>query len=111
MFKRFGLCVVLAAAFSFSAPVFARAMSQSLELTQPAMIGSTTLAPGSYKVTADLNSDRVQVEQQGKLIATVEGKTVTLHRKSPYAAIVMDGNRISEIQFSGKIQAIQIPKS
>lgn len=111
MLNRFSQCLAILAVLALSAPVFARSMSQPLELNQPATIGSTTLQPGHYQLKADPNSAQVRVERDGKLIATVEGRTVTLNKKSDYGAIVMDGRRIHEIQFAGKVEAIEIPSS
>ncbi|MGC1291814.1 MAG: hypothetical protein WA855_11085 [Candidatus Acidiferrales bacterium] len=109
MLNRFSQCLAILAVLALSAPVFARSMSEPLDLNQPATIGSTTLQPGHYEFKADLNSNQVQVERNGRLVATIEGKEVTLNKKAPYGAVVMDGRRIHEIQFGGKIEAIEIP--
>lgn len=53
----------------------------------------------------------VRIERDGKLVATVQGKTVDLKSKAPYGALVFDGRRIEQIQFQGKMQAIEIPNS
>lgn len=115
MFNRLSQCLAILAVLAFAAPVFAHSKteSQPIVLTQPATIGSTTLQPGQYKITANLQSDQVLVKNQnnGKLVATVTGKTVTLNQKSPYSAIVFNGRDIHEIQFSGKTEAIEIPNS
>lgn len=111
MLTRFSQCLAVLAVLAFSAPVFARAMSQPLDLDQPARIGSTTLQAGHYDLKADLNSDQVRVMQNRKLVATVQGKIVTLGKKAPYGAVIFDGRRIQEIQFSGTVEAIDIPNS
>ena len=113
MLNRFYQCLAILAVVALSALLFARSMSMSqpLNLTKPATIGSTTLEPGQYQLTANLTSDQVLVKHNGKLVATVTGKTVTLNNKSPYGAVVFDGSKIHEIDFSGKTQAIRIPNS
>lgn len=113
MLNRLSQCLAILAIFALSAPVFARAMSQPFDLTQPATIGNTTLQPGNYEITADLSSNQVRVKRasDGKLVATVEGKTVTLSKKPDYAAVLMNGSRIHEIEFAGKTEAIEIPNS
>jgi hypothetical protein len=113
MLNRFTQCLVVVAVLAFAVPVFARAMSQPLEVNQPTEIGGVTLQPGTYKVIANLNSNQVLVkrDRDGKLMATVQGEIVTLHKKSPYGAVIMDGQRIHEIQFAGKTEAIDIPNS
>jgi hypothetical protein len=115
MLNRISQCLAIIAVVALSAPVFARSnvVSQPLDLDQPATIGSTVLQPGQYKIMADLSSDQVRVknDSNGKFVASVEGKTVTLNKKSVYGAVVMNGNRIHEIQFSGRTEAIEIPNS
>jgi hypothetical protein len=113
MLNRLSQCLALAAVVAFAVPVFAKRMSQPLEVNQPTQIGSVTLQPGTYRVMADSNSNQVLVkrDRDGKLVATVEGKIVTLPHKSVYGAIVMDGQRVHEIEFAGKTQAIEIPNS
>lgn len=113
MLNRLSQCLAVLALLALSAPVFAKSMSQPIVLTQPATIGSTMLQPGHYKITANLDSDQVLVKRQsdGKLMATIQGKTVTLNEKPPYSAIVFNGRTIHEIQFSGKTEAIEIPNS
>lgn len=113
MLNRLSQCLAIAAVLAFAAPVFARAMSQPLEVNQPTRIASVTLQPGAYLVMANPNSNQILVKRDndGKLMATVEGKIVTLNHKAAYGAIVMDGQRIHEIQFAGKTEAIEIPNS
>lgn len=111
MSNRFIQFLAILGVLAFSVPVFARSMSQPLELNQPAMIGTTTLQPGYYEFKADPNSNQIRVVRDGKLIATVEGKTVTLHEKPSYGSVVMNGHRIHEVQFAGRIEAIEIPNS
>lgn len=113
MLNRLSQCLAIAAIVAFAAPVFARAMSQPLEVNQPTVIGRVTLQPGTYTVMADPNSTQVLVkrDRDKKIVATVEGKIVTLHHKADYGAIVMNGQHIHEIQFANKIEAIEIPNS
>lgn len=113
MLNRFAQCLALLAVLALSAPVFAKSMSQPIVLNQPATIGNTTLQPGHYKITANLESDQVLVKRvnDGKLVATVTGTTVTLNKRPTYSAVVFNGRNIHEIQFSGKTEAIEIPNS
>jgi hypothetical protein len=113
MLNRLSQCLALLAVLALSAPVFAKSMSQPIVLNHSATIGSTVLRPGHYKLTANLESDQVFIknEDNGKLVATVTGRTVTLNKKSAYSAVVFNGRNIHEIQFSGKTEAIEIPNS
>lgn len=111
MLNRICQSLAIFAVLALATPIFARSVSQPLDLDQPATIGSTTLRPGHYDVQADLNSYQVRITQNRKLVATVEGKIVTLAQKAPYGSVIFDGRRIHEIQFSGKSEAIEIPTS
>jgi hypothetical protein len=111
MLKHLANCLAVLAMLALAAPVFAKSVSQTIALTQPAKIGDASLKPGNYKFVADLNSDQVRVEHNGKLVASLVGKTVNLNNKSPYNAVVFNGRRIHEIQISGKTQAIELPSS
>ena len=111
MFKRFANCLAVIAILALASPVFAKSFSQTIDISQPATIGQQSLEPGQYKFTANLSSDMVRIERDGKLVATVQGKTVDLKNKAPYGAVVFTGRRIQEIQFQGKTQAIEIPNS
>lgn len=96
------------AVVALACPVWARAESTPLTLTQPATIGNTSLKPGNYTLTADTNMNEVTVKRDGKLIATVPAKEVTLNKKSTYTAVVFNGRQIKEIQFEGKTQAMKV---
>ncbi|HEV2289991.1 MAG TPA: hypothetical protein VGR81_13690 [Candidatus Acidoferrales bacterium] len=48
------------------------------------------------------------MERKGKVIGTFAGKPVTLQTKSEETAIVFNGRRISEIQFTGKTEALKL---
>jgi hypothetical protein len=91
-----------------SCPVWAHSESTPLTLMQPATIGNMTLKPGQYRFFADLNTDQVRVERNGKVVGTFTGKPVMLHSKSEQTAIVFNGRRISELQFTGKTEAIKL---
>ncbi|HEU5411174.1 MAG TPA: hypothetical protein VFU57_09155 [Candidatus Acidoferrales bacterium] len=111
MFKRFANFIIIIAMLALASPVFAKSFSQTIDISQPATIGQQSLQPGQYKFTANLSSDMVRIERDGKLVATVQGKTVDLKNKAPYGALVFNGRRIEQIQFQGKMQAIEIPNS
>ncbi len=91
-----------------SCPVWAHSESTPLDLSQPATIGSTTLKPGQYRLIANLSTDQVRVERKGKVIGTFTGTPVTLQTKSEQTAIVFNGRQISEIQFTGKTEALKL---
>lgn len=111
MFKRLSNFLAVVAILALASPVFAKSFSQTIDISQHATIGEKSLEPGTYKFTADLNSDMVRVERGGKVVATIQGTTVDLKNKAPYGALVFNGLRIHQIQFQGKTEAIDIPNS
>ncbi|MHB8756086.1 MAG: hypothetical protein ACYC92_14195 [Candidatus Acidiferrales bacterium] len=92
----------------FTCPVWAHSESTRLRLNHTTTIGSTSLRPGKYTFSADTSMSQVMVRRNGKLVATVPGKEVTLKNKSPYTAVVFNGRKIQEFQFGGKMQAIKV---
>ena len=92
----------------FTCPVWAHSESIHLRLSRPATIGSTSLQPGKYTFSADTNMNQLIVKRDGKLVATIPAKEVTLKHKSPYTAVVFNHRQIQEIQFGGKTQAIKV---
>lgn len=105
---RVALPFAFLAVLFLSCPVWANSESTPLYLSQPATIGNTTLKPGQYRLIANLSAGQVRVERKGKVIGTFAGKPVTLQTKSEETAIVFNGRRISEIQFTGKTEALKL---
>jgi hypothetical protein len=66
---------------------------------------STTLAPGQYQVVAEGN--QAKFEQNGKIIAEVPFSWKTLPSKAQHTEVLMNRDRITEIDVSGKTQAIE----
>ncbi|HEV2183344.1 MAG TPA: hypothetical protein VGR39_06645 [Candidatus Acidoferrales bacterium] len=66
------------------------------------------MQPGKYTLTADTDMNDVMVKRDGKLIATVPGKQVTLNRKPEYTAVLFNNRQIQEIQFEGKTEAVKV---
>lgn len=102
------VCVAAIAAFAFALPVWARTESASLTLNKPATIGTTTLKPGTYRFVTQPSTNDIRVEENGRTVATVPGKWISLKNKSPYTDVVLSNDQIQEIDFSGKMQAIRI---
>jgi hypothetical protein len=83
-------------------------------LPDAARVGSTELRAGDYKAEWQAESgDAVKVEflQNGKTVATVEGKLKDLQQAAPYNAIVTkqagdNAQEINEIDFNNRRQAL-----
>ena len=101
-------CVLAFVILALATPLWARTESARLTLNQPATIGQTTLHPGRYRFVANTMTQSVRVMRNGRTMATIPGKWVTLHQKSPYTAVLLQKRVIQEIQFSGRTKAIKL---
>jgi hypothetical protein len=95
-------------------PVWAKSnpkdsLSTTITISSTASLNSVTLAPGEYKVVAE--GKQAKFERDGKLVAEAPCTWVTLSSKPPYSEVMTDHNRITEIDFSGKTQAIKFPSN
>jgi len=87
--------------------------SQSVTLAHPALLGSTKVEPGSYKLTwqAGATDSTVMFKQGKKVVASVQGKWVKRDAKYSNGGVVYsenaDGSRsIQEIRFSGSDEVL-----
>jgi hypothetical protein len=62
------------AVLTLTMPVWARTYKESLVLDKNSTIGSAQLKPGSYQITADDTKKELNIVQNGKVIATVQGR-------------------------------------
>lgn len=66
---------------------------------------NTTLAPGDYKVTREGN--QAKFEKDGNVVAEVPCTVKTLPAKASQTQVRRNGDRLEEIQISGKTEAIE----
>lgn len=115
MNMRFVNVLAATALFSFMAvPSWAKSNSNgslktTIDLESTTTVRDKTLPPGQYKVIADGNE--ASFELNGKIVAEVPCSLKTLSSKAPQTAFVLDSNRLTEIQVSGKTQAIEFASS
>jgi inosine/xanthosine triphosphate pyrophosphatase family protein len=77
-----------------------------LRLLSPATLGGTDLKPGEYSVTA--NDTHAKFLKNGKVIAEASVQWKDESAKAQSTAVVVDGNQIKEIHFSGKMKYVEI---
>jgi len=80
-------------------------ITTTIKLTSTTSLGASKLAPGEYKLTVE--GTQAKFMQHGKVIAEVPCTLKDLSAKAPQTSFVVDHDRISEIQVSGKIKAIE----
>ena len=101
-------CVAVLAVLAFSLPAFARTYKEDLTADKDTNIGGMTLKAGSYQLSADSAKKELQIWLNGKVMGTVQGDWVKLPSKPQYSTVVSDGNKITQVQFSGSDQAFQV---
>ena len=109
MFSFFFAIVVLAA---MTSPVWAKTDSNAtikatITLYSKLTLGSTSLAPGEYNVTVEGN--QAKFEQKGKVVAQVPCTLKTLASKAAQTEFLADQGRMTEIQVSGRTEAVDFP--
>ncbi len=78
----------------------------TLSLPDSVTIGGKQLKPGDYQVAAD--GTRVTITQYGKVVAEANAQFVDGTDKQKANAVVLDGNQVKEIRFSGKSRYVVI---
>jgi hypothetical protein len=96
---------------TLAAPVWAHTRTASAQITETTTIGSTQLKPGEYQLKVEDNANQLQITQHGKVVAVVPVQWVQLPQKPSNTAILLDGNKITEVEFGGNTQAVQIVSS
>ena len=80
-------------------------ITTSVKLTATTTVGTTTLAPGEYKVIAD--GSKAKFEQGGKVVAEIPCTLKDFSGKINATTFILDNDKLTEIQVSGKTKAIE----
>lgn len=98
---------ILAASILVAVPVWAHTDSVQLQLDHPVTISGTQLKPGDYNLKVEDSGKDVNIFQDGNKIAQVPCKWVQLSKKAEYSDVQFTKNRITELDFHGKTQAVR----
>jgi hypothetical protein len=100
-----GLAVLMLAA-----PVWAHTDTARLAVMETATIAGTQLKPGDYNLEVKDNQTQLKVVDTGtgKTVAEVPCQWIQLPQKPNTTEVLVNGNRVTEIDFGGKAQAVQI---
>jgi hypothetical protein len=108
--------VVLLAALSLLIPLGALARPKNerdVAIPDTVQVGSTQLKAGTYEVEWQGNKQSLRVSflEDGKTVATTQGKMVEKSKRAPHDIFVMasDTKRLEEIDFGGKKDALVFP--
>ncbi len=92
--------VALLAVVALALPALAKPISKSVNITQPAKLGSTQLTAGEYRLLID--GDKVTVQRDRKVIAQVTGHWEQRETKSRYNSVLLGSNgEVQEVRFEG----------
>lgn len=83
------------------------ALKTTIHLLSTTTITNTTLAPGDYNVVEEAN--QAKFEKDGKVVAEVPCTLKPLSSKAQQSEFYLNNNRLTEIQISGKTEAIDFP--
>ena len=100
------LCAI--ALLSLAMPVWARTHATTAYSDGTTTIAGTHLKAGDYQLKVEDNGTELQVVQEGKLVAHVPVQWVQLPNKAKTTEVMLDNNQITEVQFGGETQAVQI---
>lgn len=106
------VALIAAVTIAFSVGAFAKdPHSAKFDLVQTATIGSTVLQPGHYKAewNGPDNALQISIMQNGKTLATTQGRIKELSSKSPYTAVIIrtdNSQKLDEIDFANRTDAL-----
>jgi hypothetical protein len=98
------------AVFMLAVPVWAHTATAPLTVTESATIGGKQLKPGDYNLQVKDNQTQLKVVDAatGKTIVEVPVQWIQLQQKPNTTQVLVNNNEITEIDFGGKTQAVQI---
>lgn len=98
------------AMFALSLPLWARTNSVPLEVDHTVTIGDQQLSPGSYNLKANDGDNQLRIVRNGdgKTVATVPCEWIDLSQKARQSEVLMQEDRIVQIDFDGKTKAVEI---
>lgn len=99
-----GAAALIALAF----PVWARTDSTPLHSDGTTVIGQTQLKEGDYDLRVKDNASQLDVTKDGKVVAQVPVTWIQLQKKADNTQVVLNNNRVVEVDFGGKTQAVKV---
>ncbi len=92
--------IALAATVALAVPLFAKPITKTINISQPAKFGKAELKAGEY--TLRIDGSKVTVKKGNAVLAETEGRWEQRDAKSPYNSVMVgpDG-AVREVRFSG----------
>lgn len=85
-----------------------RTDSTPFDTSQKVTLGKTQLQPGHYTFKAKESGNKMEVFKDGELVATVPCRWIQLSKKAQDSEIVSNRNRVTQVEFGGRTEAVKI---
>jgi len=96
------------ALLALSVPVWAHTDSVAFYSDGSTTIAGTQLKQGDYELKVKDNATELQVTKDGKVVAHVPVQWVQIPNKPEATTVVVNNDKIVEVDFGGKTQAVKI---
>jgi hypothetical protein len=98
--------LVAAALVAMAVPVWGA--TTELHSDGNVVVGQTQLKAGDYELRVKDNAPQLEVTKDGKVVAEAPITWIQLPKKPQATEVVMDQNRVVEVDFGGKTQAVKV---
>ncbi len=102
------LAVLLLALPVFAAKNAPGTKTAPFSIHEATTIGQTQLKPGDYTLQAVDGQNEVNVLQHGKVIGKASCHWIQLPAKSQTSEVLTDSGKVTQVNFEGDLQAVQI---
>lgn len=75
---------------------------------QTVTVGNTEVKPGDYTIRAQESGKMLEVLHDGKVVAQTPCHWVQLPKKAENTEVSTNDNKVTQIQFAGRTEALQI---
>jgi hypothetical protein len=88
-------------ALAMVVPVFAKPLTKTINISQPAKVGKASLEAGEYQLSID--GTKATVQKGKNTVAESEGRWEERETKSQYTSILVGENgQVREVRFAGQ---------
>ena len=92
---------VLFVALAMTVPVFAKPINKTINISQAAKLGQTSLQAGEYQLSIDGN--KAVVHKGKNTVVETEGRWEERSAKSEYSSVLVGENgQVKEVRFAGE---------
>jgi hypothetical protein len=99
--------IAIVVGLTLALPVWAKPLKKSIELYSPARLGNKALLAGQYELIVDDKTAMATFEKNNKVVAEIPYQLIRVAKASTDALVFDEKGELTEIDFSGKSQAIE----